>query len=88
MKTLIDFYADWCGPCIAMKPVVESLESELKEKLVVKKVNVDTTPEEASKYNVVSIPTFVILDENGKELAKRMGAIPKDQFVEWVKSNL
>ncbi len=88
MKTLIDFYADWCGPCIAMKPFVEQIEKDYKEKVIVKKINVDESAEEATKYGVVSLPTFIILDEDGKVLAKRLGASPKDQFIEWVKATL
>lgn len=88
MKTLIDFYADWCGPCIAMKPTLEIVEKEFSDKITVKKVNVDENVEEATKYGIVSIPTFIVLDEDGKIIAKRLGAVPKDQFVEWVKSNL
>lgn len=88
MKTLIDFYADWCGPCIAMKPVLEEVENSYKDKISVKKIDVDKNPEEASKYGIISIPTFIILDENGKEVAKKMGAVPKDQFLDWVKNNL
>lgn len=86
MKTLLDFYADWCGPCIAMKPTLTLIETELKEKIIIKRINVDENSEEASKYGIVSIPTFIILDENGLEVAKRMGAVPKDQFMDWVKT--
>lgn len=88
MKKLIDFYADWCGPCIAMKPVLEDVEKELSGKVEVKKIDVDKEPEEASKFGVVSIPTFVIVDEEGKELDRRMGAMPKDTFLEWIKGNI
>lgn len=88
MKTLIDFYADWCGPCIAMKPFVDQVEKDFKDKLTVRKVNVDEDSNDAAKYGVVSLPTFIILDEEGKVVAKRLGASPKDQFLEWVKANL
>ena len=88
MKTLIDFYADWCGPCIAMKPFVDQVEKDFKDKLTVRNVNVDEDSNDAAKYGVVSLPTFIILDEEGKVVAKRLGASPKDQFLEWVKANL
>lgn len=88
MNTLIDFYADWCGPCIAMKPVFNELEEKYKGKINFEKVNVDENPTEAQKFSVMSIPTFVIKDKDGKEIDRRMGAVPKDQFEEWVKSHL
>ena len=60
---LVDFYADWCGPCKMMDPVVEELSEEYKEKAVFGKVNVDENPSLAQKYGVMSIPTFVVLKE-------------------------
>lgn len=88
MNTLIDFYADWCGPCIAMKPVFNELESKYKDKINFEKVNVDEDPAYAQKYGVMSIPTFVIKDKDGNEIDRKMGAVPKAQFEEWVKSHL
>ena len=57
---LVDFYADWCGPCNAMAPIVEELATELNEKAKVGKINVDENSDIAVKYNVLSIPTFII----------------------------
>ena len=57
---LVDFYADWCGPCNAMAPIVEELATELNEKAKVGKINVDENSDIAVKYNVMSIPTFII----------------------------
>jgi thioredoxin 1 len=87
MKTLVDFYADWCGPCIAMKPVFEELEKKYSSKINFKQVNVDEDQTEAQKFGVMSIPTFVILDENGTELDRKMGAMTKDQFESWIESH-
>lgn len=87
MIQLIDFYADWCGPCIAMKPVFEEVEKQYEGKVTFKKVNVDSDPSEAQKYGIMSIPTFVIV-KDGKEVDRRMGAMPKDQLVSFIENNL
>lgn len=73
---LVDFYADWCGPCQAMKPVVHELASELKGKLEVVEINVDRQPAAAQEYNVRGIPCFVLL-KNGKEAGRQVGSGPK-----------
>ena len=69
MPALVDFYADWCGPCKAMGPVVEELASEYAGKVKVGKVNVDENQELAMKYGVMSIPTFLVL--KGEEVVAR-----------------
>lgn len=84
MNTIIDFYADWCGPCIAMKPIFEEVEKEFDGKINFKKVNVDENPAEAQKFGIMSIPTFVIVGEDGSVVDKRMGAMPKEQLVAWL----
>ena len=69
MPALVDFFADWCGPCKAMGPVVEELASEYAGKVKVGKVNVDENQELAMKYGVMSIPTFLVL--KGEEVVAR-----------------
>lgn len=88
MNTLIDFYADWCGPCIAMKPVFKELEEKYKNKINFKQINVDESSGEAQKFSIMSIPTFVVVDKNGIEVDRKMGAVPKEQFENWVKGYL
>ena len=66
---LVDFYADWCGPCNAMAPVIEELAKELEGKVKVGKINVDENPDIAVEYNVMSIPTLIVF-KNGKEEKK------------------
>ncbi len=73
----IDFYADWCGPCVAMKPVLEELEKELAGEVEIKKIDVDEKQDEASKYGVMSIPTYLIL-EDGKEVGRFVGVTSKE----------
>ena len=69
---LVDFYADWCGPCNAMAPVIEELATELDGKAKVGKINVDENSDIAVEYNVMSIPTLIIF-QNGKEEKRLVG---------------
>lgn len=87
MITLIDFYADWCGPCRLMAPLFEELKTSYKEKVEFKKVNVEEDGTMANKFGIMSIPTFVILKE-GKEVDRKLGAMPKDILTKWIDSNL
>ena len=73
-KTLFDFYADWCGPCQMMHPVVDELEKSHPE-IEVKRVNIDEEDELAEKYNVSTIPCFVV-EVDGKEIAREVGVLP------------
>lgn len=70
--TLVDFYADWCGPCRAMQPVVDELANDVQGHANVVKVNVDESPELAGRYGVQSIPTFIVL-RDGKATQKLVG---------------
>ena len=82
-KVLIDFYADWCGPCKMYSPVVEAVAAE-NEDIKVVKINVDNAQDIAIKYQVMSIPTTVII-ENGKEVNRAVGMVSKNQLLEMVK---
>lgn len=87
MLTFIDFFAEWCGPCKIMAPVFEELEREYEGKVEFKKVDVEAESDEAAKFGVMSIPTFVLL-KDGKEISRKMGAMPKDVLKTWLDSNL
>jgi thioredoxin 1 len=76
---LVDFYADWCGPCRMVGPIVEEIAAENPD-IVVAKVNVDNNPELASEFGVFSIPTMVVL-KDGKVASKSAGARPKAQIL-------
>ncbi len=78
---LIDFYADWCGPCKMMAPVIEEIADEFAGTVKVGKLNVDESPVTAGKYRVMSIPTFLIV-KNGEVVDTIVGAVPKAQVVE------
>lgn len=85
MWEIVDFYADWCGPCQAMKPILEKFEQDYKGKVTLKRVNVDENQMEALKNNVMSIPTFVIF-KSGLEIARTSGAMSYEMFKSWVDS--
>jgi len=73
---LVDFYADWCGPCQMAAPIIDKLADELKDRILIVKVDVDQSRQVASKYGVMSIPTVLILEADGdeiKEVAKKIG---------------
>ena len=77
---LIDFYADWCGPCRMMSPVVDDIAESMNTSIKVGKINVDECSELAQKYNVMSIPTFVVL-KNGEETGRTVGVQSRDELV-------
>ncbi len=80
LPVLVDFYADWCGPCKMMAPVVEEVARTYEGKLKVGKCNVDDNPDSAQKYGVMSIPNFIIF-RNGEVVNSLLGALPKGQFM-------
>ncbi len=84
---LIDFFADWCMPCIMMAPIIDELSEKFKGKIKFGKVNIDENSELAQKYNVVSIPNFVLL-KDGKIIEQFMGAMSVESFEEKLKKAL
>lgn len=76
---LVDFYADWCGPCKMMAPVLDELSGEKADKLTIYKINVDHNPEVAGRYRVMSIPTMILF-KGGEAVATVMGAMPKAEL--------
>ncbi len=81
VPTLVDFYADWCGPCRAMGSVVDELASSTGEAANVVKVNIDDSPELAQQYGVQSIPTFIVV-RDGQPTAKLVGVQSKEALAE------
>ncbi len=80
---LVDFWAEWCGPCRVISPIVDEVAGELVGKLKVVKVNVDENPATAAKYGIMSIPTLMIF-KNGAMAARQIGALPKAKIVQWI----
>jgi thioredoxin 1 len=84
---VVDFWAEWCGPCRMVGPIVEEIAKEYEGKAVVGKVDVDNNPETAMKYGIRSIPTILFI-KNGVVVDKHVGAAPKAQLVDILKKHL
>lgn len=82
---LLDMWAEWCQPCHVMNPVIDEIERELVGKVEIVKINVDEKPQEASKYGVMSIPTYIILKDD-KEVGRRIGVTPKSELLKLLQS--
>ena len=83
MIKVLDFWAEWCGPCKFMEPMIEELEKEWKGKVEFEKINVDENQELTAKHGVMSIPTYII-EKDGQELERIIGATQKDNFVKLI----
>ena len=87
IPVFVDFYADWCGPCKMMSPVIDKLSEEYAGKIKVGKVNVDENSDLAMKYGIMSIPNMVFF-KNGEVVDRVVGAIPKPQMQAKFEKNL
>ena len=81
LPVMVDFFADWCGPCKMIAPIVEELASDYEGKAVIVKVNVDESMETAQTYGIMSIPTIIFF-KGGKEMDRFTGGVPKEMFQE------
>ena len=84
---LVDYWAEWCGPCKMVAPVLEELSEELKDKLTIAKLDVDNNKDSAIKQKVMSIPTL-ILYKNGEPIEQRIGALTKSQLKEFLEQHI
>ena len=87
VPVLVDYWAEWCGPCKMIGPLVEEMAEEYSNRLKVGKLDVDENQSSASKQNVMSIPTLLIFKE-GEVVAQQIGAVNKTQITEFIESNL
>ncbi len=84
---LVDFWAEWCGPCRQLSPIIDQLSEELGEKVNIVKVNIDESPETPGKYGVRGIPTMIMF-KGGEAIGTKVGAIPKSQLKEWIEGQV
>ena len=84
---LVDFWAEWCGPCLQIAPFLEELARDMEGKISVAKLNIDENRATPTKYNVRGIPTLILF-KNGQVAATKVGSLPKSKLFEWVRQAL
>lgn len=82
---LVDFWAEWCGPCTMIAPALEEIAAEFADKLTVAKVNIDDNPDAPTRFGVRSIPTLILF-KGGEVIGQKSGALPKSQLKAWVET--
>ena len=80
---IVDFWAEWCGPCRMVAPILDEVSGEMGDKVRIVKLNVDENPQTASKYGIMSIPTLLLF-KDGKIASRQVGAAPKAKLVQWI----
>ncbi len=84
---LVDFWAEWCGPCKMIGPALEEISEELADQVTIAKINIDENPDAPGKYGVRGIPTMILF-KNGEAAATKVGAAPKSALKGWIESVL
>ena len=82
---VVDFWAEWCGPCRMIAPALEEIAGALNGKVKIVKLNVDENPKTAAKYGIQSIPTLMIF-KNGQMASRQIGALPRQKLEDWIKA--
>ena len=85
--TLVDFWAEWCGPCKQVGPILEEISNEMINEVVIAKHNIDELPNQPTKYGVRGIPTMLLF-KDGQLKATKVGATTKSNIVSWIKENI
>ena len=84
---LVDFWAEWCGPCRMIAPALEEIANDLGEKVTIAKLNIDENPETPGRYGVRGIPTMLLF-RNGEAVAQKVGAAPRSHIQQWLEGEL
>ena len=84
---LLDFWAEWCGPCKMIAPALEEIAAELGDKVIIAKLNIDENPDTPGKYGVRGIPTMLLF-KGGQPVAQKVGAAPRSQIQQWLESEI
>jgi len=84
---LVDFWAEWCGPCKMIAPALEEIAAELGDQVTVAKINIDENPDTPGRYGVRGIPTMLLF-RNGEAVAQKVGAAPRSQIQQWLEGEL
>ena len=84
---VVDFWAEWCGPCRMIAPALEEIATAMGDKVKIVKLNVDENPNTASKYGIMSIPTLMIF-KNGAMASRQVGAAPKQKLEQWITASV
>ena len=83
---VVDFWAEWCGPCKMIGPSLEEIAGTMNGKVKIVKINVDENPQTAAKYGIMSIPTLMLF-KNGEQASRQVGAQPKQKLMQWITSS-
>ena len=87
LPVLIDFWAEWCGPCKEISPLLDEISNEMKDKIKIVKINIDDNPNIPSQYGVQSIPTLIIF-KKGEPVATKVGSSIKTELISWINDSI
>ena len=87
LPTVVDFWAEWCGPCKQIGPILEEISNEMKDKVIIAKHNIDNEPNTPTKYGIRGIPTMLLF-KGGELKATKVGATTKSNIIDWIKENI
>ena len=87
LPCLVDFWAEWCGPCKNLAPILDEISNELKEKVKIGKINIDDNQELAAKFSIRSIPTMILF-KDGNNIDTKVGLPPKKELLDWIETKI